>query len=138
MPQFTVTAVSDEVREVTTGNGKFRSFKMHLRDEQGQLHKSVEWFRKASSPAPRKDDTLDGVLEDGQFGPKFKPTPKQGGFGGRGRDPKERAEIRRQHAQTTALRYMELLHSRGELMNASWETLSQYTNQFFKDSGEAA
>lgn len=137
MPTFTISAVSPEVRDVSLDKGDFRSYKMHLRDEQGQLHQSVEWFRKASSPAPQQGETIEGALEEGKFGQKFKQAPKQGGFGGRGRDPQERAEIRRQHAQTTALRYMELLEGRGELTSASWETLHQFVGQFYEDSGSA-
>lgn len=136
MPTFTVGAVSPQVRDWSSKDGnQFKEYKVHLRDGD-TLHTAVSWSRKASSPAPEKGQVLEGNLEETQFGKKFKATPKAfGGGGARGRDPKERAEIRRQNAHSQALRWLEFKY---DPKAVNEDELHYWINWFYKDSGGAA
>lgn len=140
MPQYTITAVSPNVRDWDAKQGgPMKSYRVHLKDAQGTVVQNVEWSRRASSPPPEVGQTVEGELEDkGQYGLKLRVTQRGGGGGSRGRDPKERAEIRRQHAQTTALRWAELQHARGRLPDEfGTADLMRLVDHFYADSGAA-
>lgn len=136
MPQYTVTAVADQTRP--WGNDMV-SYRVTLRNGQGAELGNVDVSRKNTQPAPKPGDVLDGEVDtSGQYGPKFK-AARRGGGGFRGRDPKERAEIRRQHAQTTALRWVELQHARGQLPEQfGTSELMRLVDHFYTDSGGAS
>lgn len=64
-----------------------------------------EMSQKASTPAPKTGDTLDGTIEDTQYGPKFRKTKQAGGFGGQAYNPEREASIIRQNSLTNAVAY---------------------------------
>lgn len=110
MPTFEIMVVGDQIREWSSERGgPMKSYRVGLRDEQGQSTPNVEWARKATSPPPVAGQKIEGTLDtSGQYGPKFKATPSSSFGGGRGRDPKESAQIVRQHSQEMALMYAAL------------------------------
>lgn len=143
MPMFKVTHVQEQTRPwESTKGGPMVSYRITLRDANGDEHPNVEWARKASSAPPKVDEVLDGTLDTtGQYGPKFKSTPSAsfgGGGGSRGKDPKERAEIRRQNAQAQALRYMEIKVGLGLIKDFKPSELVPVIEFFYADSGNAA
>lgn len=76
--QYTIQAVSQQTRSYETKFGPMTSYKLKLEGHDVP----VELGQKASSPAPRAGQTIDGHIEDGPYGPKFKKEYAQGGFGG--------------------------------------------------------
>lgn len=139
---YTVDSVHAEVRAVTLEHGEFKSYKVDLAGPEG-LHAGVELFQKAASPAPRVGQTLDGQIEQGKYGPKFKKTPKPFGAGGvRVRDPRESAMIVRQHSQDMALQYAAIRQQQGQLpADFSLQQLGVIADWFDADAkraGEAA
>jgi hypothetical protein len=107
MPSYTITAVQPEPRAWnSTKGGPMLSYRVTLRNEQGAEKPNVEWARKATSPAPAVGQTIEGTVEDGQYGPKFKAAQQMGGGGGGGgrpRDPAERRSIAMQASQKVAV-----------------------------------
>lgn len=117
MPAFEITLVSDKIRPWdSTKGGPMKSYRIQVKDEQGNITDNVEWARKADSPAPAVGQKIEGTLDtSGEYGPKFKATPTSS-FGGRGgRSPQERAEIIQQHSHKVALEYARLQNDRGKL-----------------------
>lgn len=91
--------------------------------KNGTIPLLVEWYAKATTPVPAAGDKLDGELENGQYGWKFKKAG-QGGGGGGGRgwqppDPKDQQRIVRQHAQKCAVELLKTAHELGLLAPAS-------------------
>lgn len=74
--QYTIQAVSPETRQYDTKFGPMVSYKVKFA-EYGQ---PVEISRKNTSQAPRQGEVLEGNIEEGQYGPKFKKEYNQGGF----------------------------------------------------------
>lgn len=77
----------------------------------------AEWFTKATTPLPAAGSTLEGDLEDGQYGKSFKKAKPAGGFSGSGgsakdayweakeaRDLRNDRRMGRAHAQEMAIR----------------------------------
>lgn len=106
MPTFTVQAASQKKLLPDNGRGAKQVINLTLADGD-QPPVIAEWFTNATTPLPTPGSTLDGTVEQSDYGPKFK---KAGGFGGgpRQRDPRESAQIQRQHSQEMALRYAAL------------------------------
>ena len=110
MPSYTIAAVSPEVRDWSSQKGgPMRSYRVTLRNAQGQELANVEWARKQSSPPPAVGQTVEGDVDtSGQYGPKFKALQQGGGGGGGGgggrpRDPAERRSIAMQASQKVAV-----------------------------------
>lgn len=107
MPVFTVQAASQ--KKLLPDNGRGAKQVMNLTLAEGNNAPVIaEWFTNATTPLPTVGSTLEGTIEPSDYGPKFK---KAGGFTGGGgggprqRDPRESAQIQRQHSQEMALRY---------------------------------
>lgn len=77
MTAFTVKAASKK-KDVDGKHGPMQVIALTFDDGT-----QAEWFTKASTPVPAPGSTLDGELEDGQYGKKFKKA-FAGGGGGRG------------------------------------------------------
>lgn len=94
---FTVLNASVKKELPDNGYGPKKVVALELRDSAEVLH-NAEWFTNASTPLPAAGTQLDGELEDGQYGKKFKPSQVRGGGGGfrggRGTSPQEQASIR--------------------------------------------
>lgn len=82
--EYTIEAVSPNVREYDTKFGPMKSYKLKLAGES----EAVELSQKASTPAPTVGSTLSGTISDTEYGKKFKkeysnPTASGGAkFGG--------------------------------------------------------
>jgi hypothetical protein len=100
---YTITAVSDQVRQWASEKaGPMNSYRVNLTDSAGVESHNVELAQKAATPAPTVGQSLEGNLDNTQYGLKFKKafTAGAGGGGGRPKDPAERAAI----AASVALR----------------------------------
>jgi hypothetical protein len=76
--QYTVQAVSQEVREYDSKYGPMKSYKLKFKETETV----AELSQKASTPAPTEGQVLNGTIDmSGQFGPKFKKEFAQQGFG---------------------------------------------------------
>lgn len=81
--QYTVAAVSPEVRSFGTRYGDMKSYKVRFQETGEQV---VEIAQKASSQAPAVGQTLEGSIDtSGQYGPKFKKEYSGGDFQGSSR-----------------------------------------------------
>lgn len=107
MPSFTVKEAAHK-KHVDGKYGPMQVIGLYL-----EGHGSAEWFTKADTPIPAAGTVLEGELETGEYGQKFKKAPPAGGFGGGGgswkpRDPAETRSIVRQHSQHMALLWAQL------------------------------
>jgi hypothetical protein len=90
-------------------HGPMMSYYLTLVDGEGQETANVDLAQKPTSPAPQPGQTLEGNIDQGSYGPKFKKAFTQSfGGGGRGKSPEEQASIVRQHSQEMALRALEI------------------------------
>ena len=112
MTVFTVVA-AHKTKDVEGQYGPMKDLALTLRDGQDIEHQA-SWFTKQTTPVPEIGSTIEGELEPGRFGLKFK---KAGGFAGGGggfaRAPQDdhpvrRAGIVRQHSEDMALKTIEL------------------------------
>lgn len=105
MSTFTVASAAKK-KDVPGQHGPMQVIALTLDDGTGEP-KAAEWFTKATTPLPQAGSTLEGELtKDPQFGWKFKRAQNQNGAGFRQRDPRETAQIVRQHSQRMALMYV--------------------------------
>lgn len=136
MPTYTVERVQGP-REWTSqqGGGTFHSYTLTL---QG-VDKPAELNQKPETQPPQAGQTLELDLQPHpRFEDRLKAKKVQQfkGGGGRGRDPQERAEIRRQNAQAQALKYAEIQAARGKLPDDwNFRMLGPVIEFFFNDSG---
>lgn len=116
MSTFTITNVHDKVRDWSSQQGgAMKAYRIDVTGPRGEEN-GVEWSRKASSEVPTVGQTIDGDIEQGQYGPKFKAARQASGFGGpRQRDPKETAAIQRQHSQSAAVEFLKAKIQAGAL-----------------------
>jgi hypothetical protein len=115
VPDFKVVSASKK-KDVQGKHGPMQVINLVLEDAEGR--KNAEWFTKAETQLPQPGSTLDGTLESGEYGLKFKKAQGAGfggGGGGKGRSPEENARIVRQHSQEMALRYAVAKASAGQL-----------------------
>jgi hypothetical protein len=84
------------------------SYRVHLKGPDGQVVQNVELAQKNSSPAPTVGQQLEGNVDQGEYGLKFRKS-----FGGgqptRAKSPQEQAAIQRMHLQKTAPLWAEFL-----------------------------
>lgn len=78
MAQYTITAVSEQVRPVPTKFGDMSSYKVKLEG----VDQPVEILQKKETRPPFEGDVLNGHIEETQYGPKFKKEQAFGGGGG--------------------------------------------------------
>jgi hypothetical protein len=107
MPSYTITAVSDTVRDWSTKAGvPWKSYRVTLRNEAGAEKTNVEDSRAATDAPPKVGEVVEGTVENReQFGPKLNRPRKGFGGGGGGwkpKPPEERRSIAMQHAQKCA------------------------------------
>lgn len=88
----------------TKAGTTLNKFMLSLEDAEGK-QVAAELSQKPETPAPTIGSTIEGEVEQTQFGPRFKKA--QQGFGGPGggrfNDPETRKEIIRQNALTNAV-----------------------------------
>lgn len=95
----------------------------------------VAWNRKPADADPKVGETLEGELEQTQYGFKFKKSRQGGGFGG-GKSPEQQKSIVRQHSQEMALRYMAIQVARGVVPEGfDYSNLTPIIDWFVKDAG---
>jgi hypothetical protein len=102
---FTVTDAT-LLKDIPDGQyGPAKVFMLKLQ-EYGQQPVEAEWYTKAATPLPAAGSSIEGDLEQTQYGLKFK-RARTGTFAGRpGRSPEETKQIVRQHSQHMALLYL--------------------------------
>ena len=100
MPEYTVLG-AEHKKAVDGRNGPMQVINLRLSD--GSNEHVAEWFTKAATEVPSPNTRLEGTLEAGQYGLKFKKAYNGAGGGGRPRDPKDTAAIVRQHSQHMAV-----------------------------------
>jgi hypothetical protein len=134
MPKYTVSEVSPGVRDWSGAKAPvvegvkqkdMRSYRVELRDEQGQITQKVEWAKRITSDPPKVGESVEGDLEDrGEYGHKLKVASGGGAYRGGGgqkgpwpEDPVKAAGIGRMHAQEHAIRLIDLALRQGLLAN---------------------
>lgn len=75
MAEYKIELVAEVVREYESKFGPMKSYKLKL---PGEID-PVELSQKATTPAPKVGDVLNGHLEDTEYGKKFKKDFQQGG-----------------------------------------------------------
>ena len=93
------------------------------------------WFCKQDTAVPAPGTSVQGEIEDSQWGKKFKKA-RSGGFGGGGfgggkMDPAREQKIVRQHSQEMALRYVA---AKDVPLNNGIEDLTKIIDWFQKDA----
>ena len=79
MTAYKITAVDPNVRDWESKmGGAMKSYRVELHDGHAGVT-MTEWARKATSPAPTVGQTIEGTIEQGQYGPKFKQSPTGSG-----------------------------------------------------------
>lgn len=79
MSEYTVIAVSDNVKEYPGKYGNMKNYKIKFEETPDVI---VQLSQKAETPAPKTGDVIEGTIDmSAQYGPKFKKafTPKAGG-----------------------------------------------------------
>lgn len=109
----TITAVKGQ-REWQGKFGAMISYDIDVTGPDGQFHGDVELAQKPETKAPYEGLVLEGTIEQGKFGPKFKKTPPAttggGGGGPRKKDPDERGSIEKQVAWKGAVELVAALY----------------------------
>lgn len=120
--------------------GEFQVYALTLTD--GTTPQNVEMNQKITTPAPTVGQRLEGEISTDKNGYlKFKKAQQQnGGGGGRGpRDPKETAQITRQHSQEMAILWAATLEKQGRLpADAKVDTFLKPIIDWFQADAEAA
>lgn len=95
----------------------------------------VERVAKLDTALPTVGSFIDGTIEQTNFGPRFKPTPKGGNFNGRGggMTPEREKTIVRQHQTEMALRYIDLKARLGKITDFTFADVQRLTDAFVKD-----
>lgn len=117
MARYTIWLV-EKKKQFTTQHGTFQSYALTLEPEgENKDHIIAELAQKPETAEPVKGSSIEGRVEEGQYGFKFKRERQQGATGYRGGapDPKREARITHMHAQKCALEYAQLRQARGEL-----------------------
>ena len=109
MPQYTIAAVSPNVRDVPLDHGLFKSYRLRM---EGHGEKVFEILQKAETPAPQAGQSFEATIKNvvnvgGTEITNLKKVQAQGGGGGsRGgaapKSPEERASIEKQVAAKVA------------------------------------
>lgn len=113
------------------------SYYCTLRDQQGIVTRSVDVAQKASSPAIAAGQQLEGDINMGEYGPRFKKAWTGGGGGGaRGKSPAEQAGISASVALDKALIAIEQAGAFGAVPKPSTPEehvalVQRYANGFF-------
>lgn len=125
MPAYTIASVDRE--KPWEGNyGPRIDYTCTLRDQAGTEHKSVVVTQKPETAKPTVGQTLNGTIEPGNFGPKFKKEQQQGYGGGRSRDPKETAAIHRQASQRTAVMFLQAKVTAGAVTADNFPSMDEF------------
>lgn len=143
MPTFEVVSVDHEIKPWRTKDGQraFIDYSIHV-DGPGGRGGPLLLTRLPSSDAPVPGDTLEGfeiLHENGRA--KLKKEKQGQGFqersggpnGGFQRDPKDTAQIVRQHSQTTAVYWLAVLQKAGNLPDPSEAILKATIDWFDRD-----
>lgn len=109
MPAYTITAATKKKDWQSEKGGPMTTWVVNLTDSSGTLV-TAEMNTKATSPEP--SGPVEGVVEQTNWGPKFKkafdPKPFGGGGSSARNDPATQAAIIRQHSQTIAMQIITL------------------------------
>ncbi len=98
----------------------------------GQLE-SVIITVKDQKNAPKEGDSLDGTVEEGKFGKKFKKANSfAGGFSGGSRSPEEQNMIMRQHAVSDAIALMAIAGTKTTTTKENALKLADYFLNYYK------
>lgn len=68
MAEYRIQAVAMEVKEYTSKFGDMKNYRVQLSGETDMVNIN----QKAATPAPLVGDVLNGTIEEGQYGKKFK------------------------------------------------------------------
>src|SRR4051812_39660882 len=110
---MTYTVVSARHKKTVDGqHGPLQIIALILQDTNGPV--DAEWATKPETPVPTEGQQLEGTLESGPYGLKFKRTPAAsfgvgGGGGGWRDDPERERRIVRQHSEHMALQALALV-----------------------------
>lgn len=96
----------------------------------GELE-TVEITTKSQN-APKIGDTIEGTVEDTQYGKRFKKTPSAGGYRSGGRSPEEQDAIMRQHAVTDSLSLMSIIGDKKLATKENALKLAEYFLIYYK------
>jgi|SRR6185437_8704978 len=114
MPTFTVRGVEKRKQFTTKHGSTLQSYALTLEDSDKQLVQ-VELNQKLETAEPAIGAQIEGTVEDGQYGKKFKKALAGAPGGGKGMSPQTEAQIRHMHAQKCALQYAILRQAQGKL-----------------------
>lgn len=114
MPEFTVVS-SSKKKEFPAKDDKpaMQVIALRLAQDGNAAPVEAEWFTRATTDLPMPGSKLDGDLEPGQYGMRFKKSRPNNGFGGGRRDPATEKRIVHQHSQDMAIETLKLAHQMG-------------------------
>lgn len=84
---YVISDISTDISTYSSQHGDFKSYKVRFNQTGDDV---IQISQKASTPAPKVGDTLEGSIEETSFGKKFKKdfTPKSGApAASTGKDP---------------------------------------------------
>jgi hypothetical protein len=137
MPNYTVTA-AEEKKKFDGKYGPMVVFTLRLKGSDGIEH-TAEWLTKATTPLPATGTSLEGDLEDGQYGKSFKKAKPANGFSGGGMSPERQAAVQRQHSQEMAIRAVALLTQEVKpTTDALRASIREWTDWFDADVNQAS
>ena len=114
MGAYTVVSVEDKVREWATRNGApWKSYRVTLRNSNGDEMASVEISRNATAPAPQTGESVEGNLKKTDYGPKLEEPRKGGGGFGRAKSPEERRSIAMQSSNQRGVEVVQIAATAG-------------------------
>jgi hypothetical protein len=114
MATFVIRGV-EKKRQFDTQHGTFQAYALTLEAADKSLV-TAELVQKPETAQPAIGASVEGTLEDGQYGKRFKKDRAPGAPGGRAPvDPKRETRITHMHAQKCALSYAHLRQAQGKL-----------------------
>ena len=135
MSTFTIRGVEKRKQFTTKYGSTLQSYALTLEDSDKQFVQ-VELNQKVETAEPAIGTQIEGTIEDGQYGKKFKKMLQSGapGPGGKSMSPQTEMQIRHMHAQKCALQYAILRQAQGKLPSEFWlDDLFKIATEFRKD-----
>lgn len=116
MASFTIRGVEKRKQFTTKHGSTLQSYGLTIEDSEKQIV-HVELNQKPETAEPTIGATIEGTVENGQYGQKFKKDQaNSAAVGGKApMDPKREARICHMHAQKCALSYAHLRQAQGKL-----------------------
>jgi hypothetical protein len=114
MPEYEVISAFNK-KDFPPKDGQKAKKVIGMKLKVGEEQRSTEWFTDHDTPLPQPESKIEGDLELGDYGWKFKPIRRGGGGRGGGRSEEDNRRIVRQHSQKCAVDLIRAAHDLGLL-----------------------